>query len=206
MRKLMRTLLVGLATVALMAGCDVSSSEDDTGTVNPPTDQGGTDPGNADTYVPPAGYFAIMVEEGGTPSCSNNLAHGADIDAVQLSDSGGTHVAWYSHVQGAVGTGGCEDKDPNAFTDLSLLDGYVSLNGGFIAGEFDSGIQLIEDYTVTVYEAGSQTSSGGVSGKDEPYNVYAAYDMTCAGTMEACAKLVGNAVGEADVPLGGTGI
>lgn len=202
-------LLSSLTAAVLVAACDSSVGQSRSSDVSSDSAEA------ADQEVtPPPAYYAVIVDED-EPECENTCAFGADIDAVQLSDAHGNHVAWLAQVDGKVPITPCGDRGENCFpdvqeavgpSDMEFVAGYVSLNSGHIIGEFEGRVRLEPEHTLTVYEAGSQTSSGGIVGKDELYAVYLAEDITCAGPNDACAVFVGHGHGESDIPLAGAPI
>lgn len=207
----MRKILLPFAMTGLISlplvGCDV---EEEPGTDTVQTDTTDTTGGDTDTTpdtTPTTEYRAIIVDDDGifqnhrqvgtNPCVTSSVgAHGADIDAVGLFESDATTlVGYFDSVSGALGDT-CEIAA--AYTDLTeaegapngtLLAGFVSLGGGAISGEFDGGVELLEDDVVVVYEVGTKcgtdTTCGGV---DEGYHVWVADRLDCVDrTRSECA-------------------
>lgn len=223
--------LTGLISLPL-AACDVEEGEGDTITGDTSDTSGGdTDTTQPDT-TPTVTYRAIIVDDSeifpthrtdptqnpcATAGFNNtgDGAHGADIDAVGLFDPDGTTlVGYFDTIDGAIGTqcDGLSNYTPNRFTDINnakgtpdatLTSGFVSLSGGALTGEFDGGVELLEDDVVVIYEVGSKDG-----GTDEGYHVFVSQRLDClnGGSRASCQfKVTGSqgAKGEAPVTLSG---
>lgn len=197
-------------SVAISA-CDVEPSDvvgggDDT-----------TNPGDTGADVPavPLQYTAIIIDDsrifpthradGGNPCATSSMgAHGADIDAVALMD-GPDLVGYLDTVDYEAGTRCTMDAD---FTDSDLvkgapdgqlLEGFVSLGGGWLTGEFDNQALILPTYDVIVYEVGAE--QGGL---DEGFELFVAEDLDCVNQQRnECAKRIGEGEGEASFDLRG---
>lgn len=213
MKRFLRVLLVGAASIALLSACDVAGSEDDTGTT---TDTAGTDTAGVDNYVPPVDEFAaVIIEDGTTWTCSDTYgAHGADIDAVQLIDNVGAGASyWLDSVDVSnINPAPSQCTKPNNYMDPTEAKGpndgefsenFVSLASGWLAGEFESAMLIDKTMTIMVYEVGTKVDSRG---KDEDFTLYVAQDMTCSGPGAACSVKIGTGKGEASFPLTNAGI
>ena len=168
------TILIAISSLALVTACE--ASEDDDAMVT--ADTGGTD-----TVQPPAGYFAVLIEDSTTHDCSNNSKnHGADMDAMELVD-GSDSLAFADQVDGQVGDSDgssslCGDINPdkidlNEFKgapDGSLSDGFVALGGGYLIAEFSGALEILPAYTLMVYEVGVN-ECGSQGCLDETYTV-----------------------------------
>ena len=147
--------------------------------------------------------------------CATSFAnmHGADIDAVALFDADNL-LGYLDNVDYADG-GICTGDQANAATDpsrargapnASLTSGFVSLGGGWLAGEFDSALEIVDGSTVVVYEAGSSCSDDpDCGGLDEGYEIFVATDLDCASQGDYpwndCALLLGAREGEGSIPF-----
>ena len=214
MRKLLTSLVIGFATLAAVAACDVQSGDTDGGDTGTFTDTAGSDAlagtdnggGTGETH-----YYAIRVDDSPNYACSKNQkAHGADIDAVGLYD-GDTSLGWFADVTGKIGdAANCDAPVSSKHTDFNevkgapdgtLSDGYVALGGGYVIGEFTSRTELVPAYTVQVIEVGVQ-ECGDQGCKDEDYSVSAATDINCADN--SCMILLSDqAAGHSTIPLTG---
>lgn len=229
----MRKLMLPFAIIGLLASpmlaCDVEDTADgDTSSSDTTTTDGTTtDTGPGETVTGPT-YAAVIVDDSqifpthrvvGTDPCATASsplnAHGADIDAVGLF-SGATLIGYFDFVDYQEG-GLCPNKqntrtdpdDAKGAPDASLTEGFVSLGGGFLIGEFSGGTALESGDIITVYEVGSKcgnnTSCGGV---DEGYEVFVATELDCVNQSAypygSCAiKLSDTAKGEANIPVSG---
>ena len=226
----MRKILLPFAMMGALAmplvACDVQDEGDGTDATNP---SDGTNP--TDTTGDTGGgthYFAVIVTDSqifpthrtvGTDPCATASsplnAHGADIDAVGLF-SGSSLIGYFDTVDYAEG-GLCPNKlstmmnpdEAKGAPDASLTEGFVSLGGGWLIGEFSGQPELQSGDTLVVYEVGSKcsgnTSCGGV---DEGYEVFVAEDLDCVNSgpypYGSCAKKMSDdAEGESTIPLSG---
>lgn len=185
------TLMAGLAGFALMA-CDTI---DDLG-IYEDEEVANEDPSTEEPEdEAPKTYSAVLIrdlwlpnkhiEEKDNDGCRSAVgADGADIDAIALVDAAGVRTEYYflDKVVSHIGKGHCKEElhdDDSAalgMADGSLYDGYVSLRGGWLAGEFEFGLLLAPDMTLTVYEVG--VTNHGATGED-PYAAYAITDLSC---------------------------
>lgn len=167
-------------------------------------------------YTPPADSYAVMVQDAPDFACSEFGWHGADIDMVRLvDDSTAQLIGNFEFVTGNIPTTDCGGLGPNQATDPSKAVGYptglledcVSLNGGFIVGEFYQRPRITQEHRVVVHEVGQYAHRpDGEHGVDEPYQVFVATDMACESPTSPCAVKIGDGVGESSFPLAGTGI
>lgn len=220
-----------------MAACDVEQGDPDATTAPDVNQETNTE---TSEEVTPIGdeYYAVIVTdseifpthrkggactsptESGCNPCatSSNRAHGADIDAVGLFD--GDEVVGYldnvDYQDGDLCTGAQSnlmtdtDKVKGA-PDASLSDGYVSLGGGWLTGEFDDALQITNGLQIVVFEVGSKCAGDdSCGGDDEGYEVFVAPDLDCAAgagqeyPWANCAvQLGGEAEGESTIPVSG---
>ncbi|MFO0748375.1 MAG: hypothetical protein U1F43_22335 [Myxococcota bacterium] len=211
----MRKILVPFALMGLcslpMVACDVQGDGDATTSTNPTTTNDTTD------TVQTTKYYGLVVDDSeffdGRCATSSSKAHGADIDAVELSD-GTNSLGYFDTVIYQPGTVCDVTSGTHADPELvkgapngSLTEGYVSLGGGFVAGEFDNQVQILPGYTVTVYEIGDDFCAGipNCVG-DEKYAVSVITELGClsaGGCEERVITGTGGASGEAEIPLSG---
>ena len=153
MRKLLTSLVIGFATLAVVAACDVQSSDTDGGSTVLTDTTGSDATTGTDTTTGETHYYAIRVDDSPNYACSKNQkAHGADIDAVGLYD-GDTSLGWFADVTGKIGdAANCDDPVGASHTNFDLVkgapdgtlsDGYVALGGGYVIGEFTSRTELV---------------------------------------------------------------
>jgi len=138
-------------------------------------------------------------------------AHGADIDAVGLFN-GSSLIGYFDTVRLEIAlTGKCFDdympissgfRAENNYTNPEdvkgapqgkLNEGFVSLEGGYVIGEFDDGAYVEPGYTIIVYEVFSNEAT------KEMFDVYVATDIDCGsgGSSRAgCSILIGSGKGE----------
>lgn len=203
--------LMGLTSVA-MIGCDVEDTEGDvtnTTDVTTPND-------TSDVPPPPTEYYALVVDDsvqfpdhrpdGGNPCATSSVdAHGADIDAVELLN-GSTSLGFWATTKYQPGTM-CEiaakysdSNEAEGPSDGTLTENFVSLGGGRIGGEFEaSSLQILESYTVIVYEVG--VAEGGI---DEEYTVSITEELSCLDAGQTCESVeIGDGAGESTFALSG---
>jgi len=177
----------------------------------PGSDTTGTDTTGTDTVVVvPDDYLSVIVDDStifpthrtvGTDPCATSSvgAHGADIDAVGLFTAGGASAGYFNTVRLAQGTQctiAAKYKEANEVKgqpDGTLLEGFVSLGGGYVIGEFDNQAIILPGYAIQVYEVGVE-----VGGVDEGYDVYVALDNSCgqSGARTNCQVKIGNGKGQ----------
>lgn len=215
------TLMAALSGFALMA-CDTM---DDLGAEGAEGMETGETPEVEEEA--PKTYSAVLIRDLWLPSkaledkendgCQSAVgADGADIDAVALVDSAGPRTEYYflDKVVSHIGSGLCkeeyakDDKEALGIADGSIWDGYVSLRGGWLAGEFEFGLLLTPDLSLTVYEVG--VNNHGATGED-PYAVYAITDISCVDGLdpenwpaieEACSAVLIADAGDGEATMG----
>ncbi|MFO0748374.1 MAG: hypothetical protein U1F43_22330 [Myxococcota bacterium] len=217
-RAMMLAAVVALAATVL--ACDEPGGRHVTSTIT-------TEPPPRDTTQeppPPPRYYAIVVDDSdffdGRCETSGSQAHGADIDAVELGDGSGASLGYFENVVYRPGTvcdvasGAHADADAvKGAPDGTLSDGFVSLGGGFVAGELGPNqLEVRPGYTVTVYEVGDEAcaAAGLTAGVDcvgdERYAVSLITELGCL-TDGGCEELLvtgrDGAEGEAEIPLAG---
>ncbi len=225
----MRKIWLSIAAAGLIAsplvGCDVSEDPFDGEDTTIGTDTG-DDTFIEDTTPVAPDYFAILLTDRWDERCATSSvgAHGADIDAIGLFDpAADTQLVGYAAfaraktappADGECNEYGYGDTDElKGAPDGALTSGFYSLYGGWALVEFDAAAQILDGYTVTVYEIGDDFC-GGISScvGDEGYDVYVATDLDCVGEgadgtddTSACqlVQLTGDdgAAGEATIPV-----
>ncbi len=237
MRKILLPFAI-MGSVALpMAACDVEP-EDGDATTDVTTPDGNTET-TPETEIPGGDeFYAVIVTdqeifpthrkngqctsptESGCNPCatSSNRAHGADIDAIGLFDDG--EVVGYLDTVTYQDGDLCTGDESNLMTDTdkvkgapnaSLTDGFVSLGGGWLTGEFDQAVQITNGLTIVVFEVGTKCAGDDTcGGVDEGYEVFVAPDLDCASGAGQeypwgnCAEqLGGEAEGEAEIDVTG---
>lgn len=233
MRKILLPFAV-MGTLSLpLVACDVEDTDADaTDSTQTDSDTSGTDTGTDTTPDEVEGptYTAVIVDDsqifpthrsdGGNPcatAASPLNAHGADIDAVGLFNDGSL-IGYLGDAIDYKEGGLCPNKestmmDPNEAAgapNAKIDEGFVSLGGGYLTGEFAGAPVIQVGDVITVYEVGKKcgtnTSCGGV---DEGYEVFVAEDIDCVNVgagypYATCAvKLSDTAKGETDIPVTG---
>jgi len=132
------------------------------------------------------------------------FAHGADIDAVGLF-RGDALLGYFDVVDYREG-GVCTGLRANTMTDertaigapdARVDGGFVSLGGGYLTGEFDNQIRVLEGDVLVIYEAGKLcVPDGRCEGLSEDYEVFVAEDLDCVNVgngypYATCAVAVG---------------
>ncbi|MBL8784700.1 MAG: hypothetical protein JNJ59_07380 [Deltaproteobacteria bacterium] len=171
--------------------------------------------------------FAVIVDDSqifpyhratGTNPCATAshplYAHGADIDAVGLFD-GSTLLGYLVSVDYREG-GICSANNMSDPTlalgapDGKVGSGFVSLGGGWLAGEFAEGVEIRPGHTLVVYEVGTHCAQNVNCGAvDEGYEVFVATDLGCARVgagypyASCAARVSALSKGEAAIPLSG---
>lgn len=155
----------------------------------------------------PSQFFAVFIDDSGFEgTCSPTGAHGADIDAVALYD-GDTRVAYLDTVELGTDSGGSSCESVADFSAASAAlgppdgdssGGFVSLNGGWLVGEFEWAAEIVSGYSLRIYEVGS----------DEAYDIYIAGELGCVHSGPSfrtdCMLRIGSeVVGEATVLVTG---
>jgi hypothetical protein len=196
----MRKILVPFALMGLtslpFAACDVEDGDGDTtDTTNQPDTSGDTADVPEEIH-----FYTIVVDDtdrfDGRCATSSSGAHGADINAVELSNGSGS-LGFF--VDGSIvyqpGTdctiGDNHDNPEEAAGDPgdgSLTDGFVSLGGGLIAGEITAAsVELLPGYTVEVFEIDDDFCAGISSCVgSEPYDVWITEENACLTTRTDC--------------------
>ncbi|MCA9515139.1 MAG: hypothetical protein KC635_09375 [Myxococcales bacterium] len=184
------------------------------------TTTGGTTSGADTSSGPgPVAYYAIFVEDLWDRTCrSSSGQEGADIDAVELFDEAGHHVAYLDTVDAERSPTICSNMeahaDPRAATgapDGSLTDHAYSLWGGWLIGEFEFGVELTAGDRVQVFEIDDSYCQGIPSCLgSEKYEVYLATELDCVNQGEdfrdtCMIKLTagGGALGSITIELSG---
>ncbi len=229
MRTPFKQLLVASILAVPVAACDLEPfPQDDAGNTDTLDDAGGhtdksdvTDPPDEQT---PSGPTAVFIQDmafdGKCRSDSNS--NGADIDAVELQLSDLQQSVYLDTVIGDVPANAGQKlavANPpscdNNFKNIQAAKGapdatklvptkdtqFVSLHGGWIAGEFTGQVYVAAGDTIVVHEVGS--NMGGKDSSDEKVGLYVMTDLGCAGpTDSTCAVKVGEGAGVAtfDVP------
>jgi hypothetical protein len=154
-------------------------------------------------------FYGVLIEDSWDGVCNPDYnSSGADISAVELlscanddPDSCET-VAWFQNASAQIGTeGGCTNDFINPFEAVGPcgceLDQWVSLQGGWLAGDFGD-VAIVSGLVVRVYEYG--TSSNGT---EDPYTVSLINDPSCMDdpSVEGCTTLLGTTVDVADFPV-----
>ena len=183
----MRKIIVPFALLTLtslpMVACDVEEGDGDATTTT-------TTPNDTSDTVETVRYFTLVVDDTDRfderCATSSSGAHGADIDAVELSN-GNSSLGFFTSTVYRPGTV-CDigDNHDNAdevegAPDGSLTDGFVSLGGGLIAGEFtNAAIELLNGYTVEVFEIDDDFCAGIANCVgSEPYDVWVTETNSC---------------------------
>ena len=198
----MRKILISFAMTGLaalpMTGCEVEPDDGDA-TTNPtsntnPTSTNPTDTNN-DQEVPVTGPIAVIVSDEDTFSgqCKSTVgADGADIDAVTLSDADDNSLGGFVNASIHPGSTCTVTKtnveDVKGNPNGNINSGFISLGGGYVAGVFAGNVYILKDYVISVYEIGDDDCPAGVlCVGDEPYKVFVADSMNCAGGHASCA-------------------
>lgn len=205
MRRIIISLAIGGLASASIVACDVED------TFEPGSDTTITQDTAGDTTVAPTQYLSVIVDDSeifpthrvvGTNPCATAAdgAHGADIDAVALFKGNGDLAGYYDTVRLALGTQ-CEidAKYKNASEvkgapQGKTNEGFVSLGGGYVIGEFDNRVTIQPGYSIIVYEIGKE-----VGGNSEGYKVFVAEDNSCgqSGASRAgCQVEIGQGKGQ----------
>jgi hypothetical protein len=159
-----------------------------------------------DDCLDQAVFYGVLVQDSWDGVCNPDYnSSGADIGAVELlscanGDPGSCEtVAWFQNVSAQIGT---EGDCTNDFTSPEqaagpcgcALDEWVSLQGGWLAGDFGDA-EIVTGLLVRVYEYG--TSSNGT---EDPYTVSLINDPSCMEdpSVEGCTTFLGTAVDIAD--------
>lgn len=216
----MRRILVPFALGGLLSASVVACDVEDP--FNPSTDTtNGSDTAiGTDTNIPPEDtavvedeYYAVIVDDSeifpthrivGTDPCATNReqgAHGADIDAVAMFDENNNLIGYFESVRLAAGT---QCEIPAKFADignvkgepdLSINEGFVSLGGGYVIGEFDESALILPGHSIQVFEIDKDVGS---TGADEGYDVFVATDLGCGqsgGSRSGCQVKIGTGTG-----------
>ncbi|MCA9514355.1 MAG: hypothetical protein KC635_05390 [Myxococcales bacterium] len=193
MRKLaLPAVMAGLMSMGFMA-CDTNGTDSDatTNTTDTVSDTStGTDTFVEDTNVVTTTYTAIFLEDLWDQVChSTSGAEGADIDAVELFDDSGNHIAYFDEnaMDSERATKTCpneanhaDTKDAAGAPDGSLTTNFYSLWGGWLIGEFQSAPFIEAGNQVKVFEI-DDAFCAGISQciGSEKYDVYVAEDLDC---------------------------
>ncbi len=167
------------------------------------TDPGATDPGDLDPGYgepqpapEPTKYYAVFIEDDWDARCATSGvgAHGADIDAVGLWDptldpDNPELIGWLDVVDMELDRATCDTygfADPDLAIgppDGELTEGFYSLAGGWLIGEFDHQVEILPHYIITVHEI-DDTFCEGLSWcvGSEGYSVSIATDLDCVNT------------------------
>jgi hypothetical protein len=156
-------------------------------------------------------YHAVIVDDseifpfhrrdGSNPCLTSQVdAHGADIDAVMLLDPQGQNPRYLENVRLALGTQ-CQigeryrlPEELKGLPDGLSNENFVSLGGGYIAGEFQGRPEVVPGATIVVFEVGSAAGQ-----RDEGYDLYVARDVTCGhggSNRSGCQFKIGRGRGE----------
>lgn len=179
-------------------------------TNNVPQDE--VDSGSPDTDVvdPPLEpeYFAVLLDDsvqfpehrtdGGDPCATSAAnAHGADIDAIELLDSDGVTSlgtlasSVYHPATLCDDTAFTDPEEAESVPDGSLNDGFVSLAGGGLSGEFPASLELLAGYIIKVYEIDDAFCGGSPSCVgSEKYSVYITSELDCGKDDPDCDVLL----------------
>ncbi len=224
MRKLFKHLLVVGVLAVPLAACELEGGEVDDDTFTDTQDDQGnnTDEVEDDTTGPTgptAVYLEDLVWDGKCRSSSNS--NGPDIDAVELQLADLQSSVYLDTVVGDVPEKAGEQlavANPatcdNNFKNIQAAKGapdatklvpakdtqFVSLHGGWIAGEFENQTFIAVGDTIVVHEVG--TNFGGNANSDEMVGLYVMTDLGCAGpTDTTCAFKVGEGAGVANFDI-----
>ncbi len=238
MRKILLPFAMMGSMALPMAACDVEEGDADATTAPPDaTNETGAE---TELPPPDDEFYAVIVTDqeifpthriyqgvqctsptatGCNPcATSSSRAHGADIDAIGLFD--GDEVLGYLDNVDYQDGDLCTGDESNLMTDTdkvkgapdaSISDGFVSLGGGWLTGEFDDALQITNGLQIVVFEVGTKCgSNNNCGGVDEGYEVFVAPDLDCAAgagqeyPWSNCAEqLGGEAEGEFTIPVSG---
>jgi len=149
--------------------------------------------------------FGIYIEDDWGEECSNFDSPGADIDAVELIVCpNGDLESCYSQgflvdTEGAAGDNACTNDytDPHgAIGPVNYGSGhYISLAGGWVAGEFGPDNPIETGLFIRVHEYGAIYGGG-----DDPYDVWLMTDLSCLDSPdpEECMQWLGHGNGRTD--------
>lgn len=197
MKNFVKFIVVGVGMAGLALACEPGPGDSDaetTGTTNG-TDNGTTPP--PDESYPSLELFDDSGNETLNPCDAGALkTPGADIDAAEL-DTGGT-IAQLTQCSGPSGVGSCTNDMNNATLaegepNGDKEHGFVSLNGGFIRCNWDSGASAKKGtgQVLTIYEIGG--AGGGI--------VETFYARVCKGTAGNCIKDAARGAGTSTGPV-----
>ena len=204
MRKiLICSLMVGLASLPLVA-CDDEADADETTTTVP---DGGVTP-------PPATKFhaAKLVDgwkSGDGCNSPNNKAEGYDPDAISLSDKDNQLVGYCEVMGGSVptSTAECGANDHSDINEAkgepngTLKTGYVSLAGGTLTCEFSPNSPEIQaGDTLETFEIDKSVSS---TAKDEAATLSITEAADCGSRTDCKEKAVASVVSSAVAQVSG---
>lgn len=161
--------------------------------------------------VPQGRFFALIVDDSdffdNRCATSSSGAHGADIDAVELITDNDVSY-FFDEVDYEPGTSctiGDNHNNPSEVEgppDGSLTDGFLSLGGGVVAGEFGpSAIEIVAGYQVVVYEIGDDycIAAGLTPGVNcvgsDGYHVYLTQQLACVGSSSCSTVQITNGEG-----------
>ncbi len=232
-RHTINTMTILALTAFAATGCDVALGDTDlpggdlptTPTPGEPTDDWPStdDPNGLDdpavTDAEPV-YYAVFVEDRWNGRCATSSvgAHGADIDAIGLWDPSGNPdepelVGWLEFVDMEFSGNECDEygytdvDEALGGPDASLTKNFFSLSGGWLIGEFESQVEILPHYEITVHEV-DDAFCGGYSScvGSEGYDVYLATDLDCVNTgpdfRDSCMmQLTGSGGAEGSITL-----
>lgn len=235
MRKILLPFAV-MGTLSLpLVACDVENTDADATDTNTQSDSDTTGTDTTPDEVTPPTYKAVIIDDSqifpthrtvGTDPCATAsgplFAHGADIDAVGLFTVSGATATLLGYLDGDAidyKEGGLCPNKQNTMIDESqaagapnakIDEGFVSLGGGYLTGEFTGSPSIQVGDQITVFEVGKKCGTNtNCGGTDEGYEVFVAEDIDCVNVgngypYSTCAvRLSDEAKGETDIPVSG---